>query len=70
MLRSSDFIHLARLIGVLKVARNQFKEIFYMEFMSFAFHTFLDILMLVQDMVLNFFFFNVKRRKRKSFNLR
>ena len=59
-----------RLMGVLKIARNQFKEIFYMEFISLAFHTSLDILMLVQDIVLNFFFFNVKRRRRKSLNLR
>ena len=60
-----------RLMGVLKITRNQFKEIFYMEFISLAFHTSLDILMLVQDIVLNFFFFfNVKRRRRKSLNLR
>ena len=30
-----------------------------MEFISLAFHTSLDILMLVQDIVLNFFFFSM-----------
>ena len=60
MLRSSDFIHLDRLIGVLKVARNQFKEIFYMEFMSLAFHTSLDILMLVLRQGVEFFFSMLK----------
>ena len=59
-----------RLIGALKVARNLFKEIFYINFMSLALHTSLDILMLVLRQGVEFFFFNVKRRRRKSFNLR
>ena len=52
VLRSTDFMNLAlkRLTGVHKLARNLLKEICYIDYMTFAFYTFLYILLLFQGM--------------------